>query len=76
MSKVWEEFWTFAFLAFAYVFTIILAFRVLGRSDVPDGGKFAALWVLLLWIVILPILVISLGGGAELWRIFTAPFAR
>ena len=76
MSKHWQDFWVFAFLAVAYLFTIVACWRLLWRPDVSEAAKVRAAVVLVLWVVVIPVTLIVLGAGPDLVRMLAAPFAQ
>ena len=76
MSKEWQDFLTFAFLAAAYVYTIILCVNLLRNKEASEATKIRAGLVLFIWVLVIPIFFTYMGAWSDLWQFFKAPFAR
>jgi hypothetical protein len=75
MSKVWQDFWTFAFLIAAYFYTIVFCLQLMRRPDLPDERKITAAIVLFIWVLLIPATLYMLGAFPELWRTLMLPFS-
>jgi len=74
VSKQWQVFFTFAFLAVAYVFTVVFCVRLLISDEADGGAKGIAALVLLAYLFLIPATLIGLGAGLGILRAIEAPF--
>jgi hypothetical protein len=74
LSKQWQDFFLLIGLLAGYVFVIIHHLRGL-RLPLPHGRRVRLLFILMVWIIAVPVTFVSLGAPKEFLRVLAAPFS-